>query len=511
MTRTRHEKINKYSDLAVEIKTMWNLNSVRIVPIIISSVGLIPKTLRGDLASLHLKPELIMQMQKAVIIDTCHTKILLYSLQHDEPSFTGDGFVSQGLIYAAFSVCLWLAPSVNSVVGPKITMVMGVVGYEIFILSFFFHITWLIYLGSILVGVGAALVWTGQGSYLILNSHQETLERNLGLFQILFTSGSISGNLFIYFAFLGKKYIDESTRQTVIIFLTIILNVGGALLLLLPKPDKGEVDNHLKAKSTEDGRTCEPITDREEFALTQNTEGAWQTFKKAWSIACTRKFLVLCFMFCNIGLSLAFTVIYNSCLGFTNNIPNAKEWVPLGGFISGLGGIVGGILPIVLNTEAHMPFRIRPLMLIGFIGYTISYIIAFLNFPDESIFGDTDNVAYMMGNPYLCLFGTMMLHMGETLYNTETQTLLAKIFPNDAVPAFAIAFCVKNIFTSVAFNISNIYGLHLQLIALTVMCILGLISFAHVSIQVNNKDEKIVKKTQDEMGGRDNPCLVERS
>ncbi|XP_008469738.2 UNC93-like protein MFSD11 [Diaphorina citri] len=215
-------------------------------------------------------------------------KILLYSLQHDEPSFTGDGFVSQGLIYAAFSVCLWLAPSVNSVVGPKITMVMGVVGYE-----------------------------------------------------------SISGNLFIYFAFLGKKYIDESTRQTVIIFLTIILNVGGALLLLLPKPDKGEVDNHLKAKSTEDGRTCEPITDREEFALTQNTEGAWQTFK-------------------------------------------------------------------------------------------------------------------------------------------------------------------KNIFTSVAFNISNIYGLHLQLIALTVMCILGLISFAHVSIQVNNKDEKIVKKTQDEMGGRDNPCLVER-
>lgn len=73
MTRTRHEKINKYSDLAVEIKTMWNLNSVRIVPIIISSVGLIPKTLRGDLASLHLKPELIMQMQKAVIIDTCHT------------------------------------------------------------------------------------------------------------------------------------------------------------------------------------------------------------------------------------------------------------------------------------------------------------------------------------------------------------------------------------------------------------------------------------------------------
>uniref|UniRef100_A0A8D8M6J7 Reverse transcriptase n=1 Tax=Cacopsylla melanoneura TaxID=428564 RepID=A0A8D8M6J7_9HEMI len=72
MTKTRHEKISKYSELAVEIKTMWNLNNVRIVPIIISSIGLIPRNLRDDLASLHLKPELITKMQKAVIIDTCH-------------------------------------------------------------------------------------------------------------------------------------------------------------------------------------------------------------------------------------------------------------------------------------------------------------------------------------------------------------------------------------------------------------------------------------------------------
>ncbi|KAL1446981.1 hypothetical protein WDU94_000610 [Cyamophila willieti] len=73
MTKTRHGKIAKYSELAVEIKTAWNLTSVRIVPIVISSIGLIPKTLRDDLASLHLKPEVLRIMQKAVIIDTCHT------------------------------------------------------------------------------------------------------------------------------------------------------------------------------------------------------------------------------------------------------------------------------------------------------------------------------------------------------------------------------------------------------------------------------------------------------
>lgn len=73
MIKTRHEKISKYSELAVEMKAMWNLTNIRIVPIIISSIGLIPKGLREDLASLHLKPDILKTIQKAVIIDTCHT------------------------------------------------------------------------------------------------------------------------------------------------------------------------------------------------------------------------------------------------------------------------------------------------------------------------------------------------------------------------------------------------------------------------------------------------------
>ncbi|KAL1458599.1 hypothetical protein WDU94_008736 [Cyamophila willieti] len=166
-------------------------------------------------------------------------KILLNSLQHDDPTFHGDGYISQGLIYGSFSLCLWFAPSVNSVLGPKLTMVLGLIGYEFYICSHFFHITWFIYASSLLIGVGAALVWTGEGSYILLNSQQDTLERNLGLFQILFTSGSITGNIFIYFAFLGKQYIDEATRQLVILFLCIILNVGGAMLLLSPSRTKG--------------------------------------------------------------------------------------------------------------------------------------------------------------------------------------------------------------------------------------------------------------------------------
>lgn len=57
----------------------------------------------------------------------------------------------------------------------------------------------------------------------------------------------------------------------------------------------------------------------------------------------------------------------------------------------------GGFLPIIIDTEARLPLKIRPLMLIGFVGYSVSYVIAFLSFPDESIFGDTNAVAFMPG------------------------------------------------------------------------------------------------------------------
>lgn len=95
--------------------------------------------------------------------------------------------------------------------------------------------------------------------------------------------------------FLGKKYIDETTRHYVIIFLSVILNVGAILLLLLPKPDKGG----MVEDQGKEGKL--PITEQDEFALTQTNEGAWKTLKKAAKITFTKKFLILCAMFCNIG------------------------------------------------------------------------------------------------------------------------------------------------------------------------------------------------------------------
>jgi hypothetical protein len=53
---------------------------------------------------------------------------------------------------------------------------------SLFIASFLWPHTWLLYLVSVVVGLGAALIWTGQGNYLTLMSDDATITRNSGIF-----------------------------------------------------------------------------------------------------------------------------------------------------------------------------------------------------------------------------------------------------------------------------------------------------------------------------------------
>ncbi len=46
--------------------------------------------------------------------------------------------------------------------------------------------TWSYYVVSILVGIGAAVIWTAQGVYLTNNSDDSTISRNSGIFWALF-------------------------------------------------------------------------------------------------------------------------------------------------------------------------------------------------------------------------------------------------------------------------------------------------------------------------------------
>lgn len=66
------EKIRKYSDLRREIMLLWELREVQIVPIIMSSMGLVPKSLKKCFKDIGISWNTHRMMQKSVILDATH-------------------------------------------------------------------------------------------------------------------------------------------------------------------------------------------------------------------------------------------------------------------------------------------------------------------------------------------------------------------------------------------------------------------------------------------------------
>jgi len=84
LAKTITEKQSKYQELANEICAMWKQNTVKAIPIVISSTGIIPKSLSQSLKRLNLHPNTYIQMQKSVILCTCSivSNFLNYKSDH---------------------------------------------------------------------------------------------------------------------------------------------------------------------------------------------------------------------------------------------------------------------------------------------------------------------------------------------------------------------------------------------------------------------------------------------
>ena len=71
LVETHGGKIARYGPLAVELKEMWRLEDVpRIVPVVLSTAGVVPGNLLEALKVLDLEKELA-AIQKSVILSTC--------------------------------------------------------------------------------------------------------------------------------------------------------------------------------------------------------------------------------------------------------------------------------------------------------------------------------------------------------------------------------------------------------------------------------------------------------
>jgi len=71
LAKTITDKQKKYQEPVNEICAMWKQKTAQMIPIVISSTGLITKSRSQSLTRLNLHPNTYIQQQKSVILDTC--------------------------------------------------------------------------------------------------------------------------------------------------------------------------------------------------------------------------------------------------------------------------------------------------------------------------------------------------------------------------------------------------------------------------------------------------------
>ncbi|OQR74018.1 UNC93 protein MFSD11-like [Tropilaelaps mercedesae] len=196
-------------------------------------------------------------------------------------------------------------------------MFVGALMYNFFISQFLYPDVTGLYIASALVGLGAAVIWTAQGTFLTQNSTKHTMSRNSGIFWAMMQFSLIWGNIFVFFAFSSKDLIDKDTRTLVYGTLTAVGLLGNFLMMFFRKPLQDEnVDSEERKLPFVKG-----IVDS--FALLK-----------------TRDMTLLSVAFIYTGLELSF---FGTAIGFTKKFgEDSAKFVPISGLLIGIGEVLCG-------------------------------------------------------------------------------------------------------------------------------------------------------------------------
>ncbi|XP_075998839.1 UNC93-like protein MFSD11 isoform X2 [Genypterus blacodes] len=392
--------------------------------------------------------------------------------------FSGSGYTSMAIIYGVFSASNLVAPSVVTLIGPQISMFVSGLLYSGYIAMFICPYNWSFYTASVLVGIGAAVLWTAQGNVLAINSTDTTIGRNSGIFWALLQFSLFFGNLYIYLSWHGHDHIKDVDRRTVFITLTVISLVGCFLFFLIRKPDS----------IAPPPETTEPLlqtdmTDSNSTAVLSRPglcSQALEAFVKACKLIVTKEMLLLSLSIAYTGLELTFySGVYGTCIGaMTAFGSDAKSLIGISGIFIGIGEILGGGMFGILNKCNR--YGRNPVVLLGLITHFVAFFLIFLNIASDAPQAPeagTQMQTYMTPSIGVALLCSFLLGLGDSCFNTQLLSIVGLMFRDNSAPAFAVFKFIQSITAAVAFFYSNLLLLHWQLLILVVFGFAGTVSF----------------------------------
>ncbi|XP_044761950.1 UNC93-like protein MFSD11 [Coccinella septempunctata] len=389
-------------------------------------------------------------------------KTILEGAKKENPEFNADGYLCLAIVYISFAIVNWFAPSIISLIGPKATMCIGAVSYIGYIFSFLYPEVHALYIMSAVLGIGAALIWTGQGNYLIINTPKEEMSRNCGIFWAMLQLSMIFGNTLIYFLFSGIESVETNTRLLVIFILSGIAVASFVVFIILPKSVRQ--DDISSDKEDKPG----PI---------EVLRGAGRLFKTKH----------VAFLYG--GLELAyFSGVYGSSVGFSLQLTNSKSLIGLSGILIGCGEVLGGTLFGIFGAYTAKIGR-STIVIFGCVLHLITYGLIFINLPNNSPFGDTNDEAIITSSAAIAVGCGFSLGLADACFNTQFYTAIGTSYQNNSASAFAIFKFVQNVGAFIGFLYSTHLIMYGNLGLLAGCAIIGTICFIIADkIEVNEED-----------------------
>lgn len=390
-------------------------------------------------------------------------------------TFTGSGYHSLGIIYGIFSFSNLLAPTVVTVIGPKMTMFVSGLLYSGYIAVFIDPSTWSFYLTSVLIGIGAAMLWTAQGHFLVENSEASTINRNTGMFWALLQCSMLFGNLYIYFDWNGRTEIPDSSRRNIFLSLLVTSILGTLSFLVLRKSHHEE-----EMLSEEEGQSLlsTPMMYKERAnTAMQDTKSE---FKTILQLLKTKTILLLSPCMAYSGLELSFySGVYGTCIGATTHFgAAAKGLIGISGIVVGIGEIVGGGFFGLLCKNNR--FRRTSVVFLGMVVHFVAFYLIFLNIPDDApvVFETTtQKTPWLTPSVSIALLCSFLLGLGDSCFNTQLYSILGRVYAEQSTPAFAIFKFIQSVFAAVAFFYSGYLLLMWQLLLMVILGFTGTLCF----------------------------------
>ena len=402
-----------------------------------------------------------------------------------QPTFHGSGYTSLAIIYTVFAFSNWLAPSVVNTIGSKHSMMVGAVTYVLYLATFIKPLTWTLYLGSVLIGVGGALLWTGQGVFLTENSTNTTMGRNSGIFWAILQNSFVVGNMYVYFAWQGVTDISASERIPLFVGLTVVCACGVVCMAFMKsKSNTGSLKNEQEITEFDEisnENEEKPLID--EAKISSSTQEEYSAFKSSLNLFRTKNMMLLSVTFFYTGLQLTFySGVYTTAVAATKHFGyDSDRLVGLVGITIGIGEVVGGLTFGIFGKKT-VKYGRYPIILLGGILHFVAYLLIFLNIPsDAPIAKDgTMSVAYITPSSELAVACGFLLGFCDACYSTQCISVVGATYPDKSAEAFALYKFVECLASAAAFFYSTYLQLQHQLLILVLFNFAGMIAFVTV-------------------------------